>query len=41
MDEYSIFDPIFSLLLPILLIFMSLCNFFNIRDKFMRAVGLG
>ncbi|CAD8058048.1 unnamed protein product [Paramecium sonneborni] len=41
LDEFSGFDSIFRIILPIMLIIMSLFNFFNIGDKVMRAIGLG
>ncbi|CAD8049363.1 unnamed protein product [Paramecium primaurelia] len=41
LDEFSVFDSTFTIILPLMLIIMSLCNFFNIGDRVMQAIGLG
>jgi hypothetical protein len=41
MDDFPMFESTFTIILPLMLIIMSVCNLCNVGDKIMLAVGLG
>lgn len=41
MDDFPVFESTFTIILPLMLIIMALCNLFNVGDKIMLAIGLG
>ncbi len=41
MNVIPAFGDTFSILLPLMLVLMCICNFFNAGSKLMSAIGLG
>ena len=41
MNVIPVFGDSFSILLPLMLVLMCICNFLNASNKLMSAIGLG